>query len=288
MAEIHTERCNYQSPHGEVGAYLAQGGAGPWPAVVVIHDRYGLWEHIEETARDFAEAGYVALAPDLNWRDVARRALADDDVHEGGKVLNAEDPQAALAAYPAERRSNVQARHGWLKNRKSATHLDDTLAGIAFLKARPDVLPGRGGLLRILHGRAGDGDRRGERRGYCRGGDYYGIFTDPNAQAPECTVPGSGPLRRDRLWGDWYGARNRSRDEGQRQGLHAVRLCGHGHAFADHHSETSYGPESTRLAWERTLAFFAKHLKRAAVPSHVNIGPCLFSNCAHGWVYLFT
>jgi dienelactone hydrolase len=38
-----------------------------------------------------------------------------------------------------------------------------------------------------------------------------------------------------------------------------------GHAFADHFSETSFRAEVTRQAWERTLQFLDRHLKR--VPS---------------------
>ncbi len=46
--------------------YLAQPeGEGPFPAVVVIHEIYGLNDNIKDIARRFAAAGYVALAVDL-------------------------------------------------------------------------------------------------------------------------------------------------------------------------------------------------------------------------------
>jgi len=40
-------------------------GAGPFPAVVVIQEWWGLNEQIKGTARRFAEQGYITLAPDL-------------------------------------------------------------------------------------------------------------------------------------------------------------------------------------------------------------------------------
>ena len=46
--------------------YLARPeGDGPFPAVVVIHEIYGLNENIKDIARRFAAKGYVALAVDL-------------------------------------------------------------------------------------------------------------------------------------------------------------------------------------------------------------------------------
>ena len=48
------------------GGFLAvPDGAGPHPAVVVIHEAYGLNDHIKGIAQRFAGAGYVALGVDL-------------------------------------------------------------------------------------------------------------------------------------------------------------------------------------------------------------------------------
>jgi carboxymethylenebutenolidase len=48
------------------GGYMATpDGAGPHPGVVVIHEAYGLNDHIKDVTRRFAEQGYVALAVDL-------------------------------------------------------------------------------------------------------------------------------------------------------------------------------------------------------------------------------
>jgi carboxymethylenebutenolidase len=44
---------------------FAPAGAGPHPGVVVLHESFGLNDDIRRIARRFAQAGYVALAPDL-------------------------------------------------------------------------------------------------------------------------------------------------------------------------------------------------------------------------------
>ncbi|HEV2415894.1 MAG TPA: dienelactone hydrolase family protein [Candidatus Dormibacteraeota bacterium] len=55
-------------PTGELrgGGYLATpDGKGPHPGVVVIHEAFGLNEHIKDVTRRIAGAGYAALAVDL-------------------------------------------------------------------------------------------------------------------------------------------------------------------------------------------------------------------------------
>lgn len=51
---------------GPIPGYLAApSGDGPWPAVVVLHELFGLTEDIRRIAQRFAAAGYLAFAPDL-------------------------------------------------------------------------------------------------------------------------------------------------------------------------------------------------------------------------------
>ncbi|HEV2141778.1 MAG TPA: dienelactone hydrolase family protein [Candidatus Dormibacteraeota bacterium] len=48
------------------GGYLAMpDGNGPHPGVVVIHEAYGLNDHIKDVTRRLADAGYATLAVDL-------------------------------------------------------------------------------------------------------------------------------------------------------------------------------------------------------------------------------
>lgn len=41
---------------------------GKRPAVILLHERYGIVQHTKDLILKFARAGYVALAPDLFWR----------------------------------------------------------------------------------------------------------------------------------------------------------------------------------------------------------------------------
>jgi len=53
-----------------VGGYMARPlGSGPHPGVIVIHEAFGLVEHTKELARKFAAHGYIAIAPNLYYRE---------------------------------------------------------------------------------------------------------------------------------------------------------------------------------------------------------------------------
>ena len=58
----------YPSPGGNIftmRGYLVQpSGAGPFPAVLVIHENRGLNPYVEDVARRAAAEGFLALAPD--------------------------------------------------------------------------------------------------------------------------------------------------------------------------------------------------------------------------------
>ena len=65
---IKASYVKYPSPggtSGEMRGYLVQPAeSGPFPAVLVVHENRGLNPHIEDVARRAAVAGFVALAPD--------------------------------------------------------------------------------------------------------------------------------------------------------------------------------------------------------------------------------
>ena len=83
----------YAGPGGEMlPGYLARPeGEGPWPAVIVLQEWWGLNEHIMDVARRFANEGYVVLAPDLYKGQVAT------EPDEARKLVMALDMAAAVA-----------------------------------------------------------------------------------------------------------------------------------------------------------------------------------------------
>jgi carboxymethylenebutenolidase len=72
---------SYPVPGGTAPGYLAVPSAspGPWPAVIVIHEAFGLNDDIRAKADEFAARGYLALAPDLfdgrSWIRCIRGAI---------------------------------------------------------------------------------------------------------------------------------------------------------------------------------------------------------------------
>lgn len=81
---------------GEDAAYLSlPAGAPPLPALVVIHEWWGLNDHIKHWSDRLAEAGYAALAVDLYGGKVADNS---DDAMALMKAVDAEAAQKSLLA----------------------------------------------------------------------------------------------------------------------------------------------------------------------------------------------
>lgn len=64
-ARLETQRIKYPIDGGEMEAYLARPkGKEKLPAVIVIHEIFGLNPHIEDVARRMALEGFLVIAPD--------------------------------------------------------------------------------------------------------------------------------------------------------------------------------------------------------------------------------
>lgn len=113
----------FTSQGDEVTAYLARPAAGGvYPAVLVCHENRGLVPHIQDVARRFAKAGYVALAIDLLSREGGTAAVDRDQV------------PALLSGAPADR------------------HVADFAAGLAYLQGLDDVDGDRIGMTGYCFG----------------------------------------------------------------------------------------------------------------------------------------
>jgi len=57
-------------------------GSGKRPAVIHLHERYGIVQHTTDLGEKFVDAGYVTIVPDLFSRFTGdREALARGDEH---------------------------------------------------------------------------------------------------------------------------------------------------------------------------------------------------------------
>jgi carboxymethylenebutenolidase len=56
-------------PDGAFNAYVSRPAMLPAPAVVVLQEIFGVNADLRATCDELAEAGFIAIAPDLFWRD---------------------------------------------------------------------------------------------------------------------------------------------------------------------------------------------------------------------------
>src|ERR1700675_4612624 len=63
-----SDRITIEGRDGAFGAYIARPKTLPAPAVVVLHEVFGVNADIRKTCDELAEQGFIGVAPDLFWR----------------------------------------------------------------------------------------------------------------------------------------------------------------------------------------------------------------------------
>ncbi len=227
--DLFTERVTYPGINGDMQAYVARPKEEkPYAAVVVIHENRGLNTHIEDVARRAAKAGYLAIAPN------ALSSL-------GGTPENADEARAKFQQLKAE------------------DNLQNFIKVFDYLPSRKDC-NGKFGCV-----------------GFCWGGAMSNSLA-VNVPSLKAAVPfyGRQPAVEDvskikaaiQLH---YGAM----DEGVNKGIAAYEEAlknnkvnyelyiyeGAQHAFHNDTAPTRYNEAAAKLAWQRTIEFFGKHLK---------------------------
>jgi len=209
-------------------AYLSAGAvpAGA-PALVVIQEWWGLNEQIQSTADRFAQAGYRALVPDL-YR--GRRAT---DQEEASHMMGALD-----FADAAEQ--DIQGCVTYLRESSASCGVTGFCMGGALT------------LLSALRVKGVDA-------GAC----FYGMPPRAAANFQDITIPlilhfaqiddWCTPALVDGLEADLKKSQSK---------FELYRYSGH-HAFMNEARPEVYDPKLAALAWERTLAFFARTLAKA-------------------------
>ena len=75
--------------------FAAPEGTGPFPTVLVVHEIFGVHEHIKDVCRRWAKLGYYAIAPDLFARHGDASAEKDIQKLMSGIVANTPDLEVA-------------------------------------------------------------------------------------------------------------------------------------------------------------------------------------------------
>ncbi len=230
QAAVRTETVHFRSGPETVSGYLAVPGTpGRHPALVVIQEWWGLNDWVKEQAREFAQHGYVALAPDLYH----------------GKI----------ATTPAEARKLMQSMP-----RERA--IRDVAAAYNFLAAMPNVekdkigsigwcMGGGYSLQLAIH----------EPRLAACVVNYGELVTDP-ALIEKIKAPLLGNFGADDRGippSAVHAFEKAMRKAGKK--IDAKIYAGAGHAFENPNNKGRYRPEAARDARARTLAFFDRTLK---------------------------
>jgi carboxymethylenebutenolidase len=91
------DRITIEGRDGAFNAYIARPKTLPAPAVVVLHEVFGVNADIRKTCDELAEQGFVAVAPDLFWRQepgVDLSITSEPDWQHGLRLYQAYDRDA--------------------------------------------------------------------------------------------------------------------------------------------------------------------------------------------------
>jgi carboxymethylenebutenolidase len=230
-ARLHAQYVNYDSPGGNSGAmrgYLVQpAGAGPFPAVLVVHENRGLNPYIEDVARRAAVEGFLALAPDGLSPDGGYPGNDDD-----GRAMQSGLDQAKL------RQDMLNSARFVMKHRLSTGKLGST--GFCW----------GGGTVNWLAVELGADLRAGA--------PFYGAAPAaadvPRIKAALLLHFAENDPRINGLWPAFEAALKESKLP-----YEAYVYPGTQHGFHNN-STPRYQEGAAKLAWERTVAHFRKYL----------------------------
>jgi len=91
------DRITIKGRNGTFGAYVARPRALPAPAVVVLQELFGVNADIRKTCDELADLGFIAVAPDLFWRQqpaVDLDVRSESDWQHGLRLYQAYDRDA--------------------------------------------------------------------------------------------------------------------------------------------------------------------------------------------------
>src|SRR5271170_5507895 len=92
-----TDRITIEGRDGTFGAYIAWPKVVPAPSVVVLQELFGVNADIRKTCDELAEQAFIAVAPDLFWRQepgVDLSVTSEADWQHGLRLNEAYDRDA--------------------------------------------------------------------------------------------------------------------------------------------------------------------------------------------------
>ena len=222
------------------GYYAVPAGVGPFPAVLVYQEAFGVNDYIQSEVRRLAEHGYAAIAPDIFHGDTYRY----------------DDAEKAIA------------RLGTLTDEGMLADVD---AAMAFLEAQHEVRRGAFGVVGFcMGGRLAFLTSTARANKIAAAASFYGGGIAPEQKRHFDPLLHRVPELRGSLL-LIYGA-----DDGSIAPKEHARLAealstekkdyelrvypGAGHAFASRDRE-NYRPQQAEAAWLETLALFERTLR---------------------------
>jgi carboxymethylenebutenolidase len=222
---------SYKSGNDTVSAVLYQpSGKGPFPALVVVHEWWGLVDWVKQQAAKLADQGYVALAIDL-YR--GKTATTPDEAHELMRGLPSDrasrDLQSAFNYLAAQ--NTVDPKRigsiGWCMG-----------GGYAFDLA---VLEPRLRAAVVNYGHLASDTSTMQRINAA----LLGIFG-----AQDRGIPADGVRQFERQM------------HGLGKKVEIVIYPDAGHAFENPANKAGYRPQDAADAWRRTIEFLDRNLKK--------------------------
>jgi carboxymethylenebutenolidase len=229
-APIKTQEVTFPSGDETIAGYLAMpDAAGQHPALVVIHEWWGLNDWVKEQARKLAEQGYVALAVDLYRGEVTYDpSLADELMRSVPRDRAIRDLKAGfdyLAARPEVKKEKIGAL-GWCMGGEYSLQLAINEPRLAACVVNYGALPTDPADIRKIQA------------------PMLGNFGADDRDVPQSAVESFEKA---------MNAANRSVD---------LKIYpGAGHAFENPGNKLGYRELAAHNAWERTLTFLDHNLK---------------------------
>jgi carboxymethylenebutenolidase len=271
MDEQFKGMLTYEGDDGPVQAYLSRPNTSEArPAVIVIHEIFGLTDHTKDVANRFAQQGYVAFAPHLFSRPSLASELTPANIDEAmrfnislprERMADAAFVQQELEKLPQGSREKVQKVRGLLFGgglpRESL--VKDLVRARNYLAAQSYALADKIASI-----------------GFCFGGGmsfnmacdtplaacvvFYGNNPDPvervqNIAGPVLGIYGAEDQRINSHLDDLVKTMTQYKKDFE------MRIFpGAGHAFFNDTSPNTYREKPARQAWEQVLHFYQRTL----------------------------